>query len=259
MLPNKVLSASTDIHITATITGRDKESVALVGCSTKCSVTRGKEVNSFSILLPKNYGDKGIVAVRMMSRSFLINFSRGQDVPLNLESDWVPIDGRLGQIYPDGTLVVTIGSSTYGTSSTCCDHLVNDPDLLCRYLSGNVDSTAIITTAEKVLRDYSEIVVLREKLADVNSADKVKIIELKSSLAHCDKAMINLLDTITNNNECATQLEQEKKRNKRLKMLLSRADRFIVAINEIAFAHPLGFWCSKSMHQIRHRLGYYWN
>jgi len=262
MLPSNALSVSSDGLTTATVSGKSKDLIALIGCSTAYSVIHDKEVNSFSINLPRELGDKGVVAVRMTcgtARAFLINFSLGQDSPVNLKDDWVPIDGRLGQIYPNGVLVVTIDTNTYGTDLKYCDYVVDDPDLLCRYLSGNVDNTAIIATAEKVSQDQSEIAILRDQIADVNSADKVRIIELESSLVHCNKAMTDLLETITSCNNSTVELEQEKRSNKQLKMLLERADRFLVAIGKIAETHSLYSSCSKSMRQIKQRISFYIN
>lgn len=264
MLPDEILTVTFDRDQpqTATLSCKASTVISVIGCSTNQSVILDEPVYTFTIILPDTFEKKGVIAIRsgdVDARAFLLTFEHGVLFPIDLSVTWTPIDGRIGQIYPDGALVVMVDGISYGTDPLYCDHVIDDPNLLCKYLSGDVDSTALIATAQQALRDTSEIEKLRDELADMRSAQKVKIWELEKSLAHAHTTIKDLLDEIVDEEKCSEKLERSTKSIEHLKLRLERAERFISAIDKIAYTHSLHFRCAKSMQEIRQRLSYYWN
>lgn len=166
---------------TICVAGLRNASIHVIGASVPMSAKPGDTVSSF--YLSPITGRKGVVAIsahrseggkhgRYEVGSFLlfVGFIEGEPF-INLETEWVPLVGRLGQVTSSEVSVDILGKrfSTKEPFHVDTDpkpaSYVVDANLLCKYLAGDIDAGDVWDA----LQQKSEEVVARERLPLVES------------------------------------------------------------------------------------------
>ena len=152
---------------TVTVSSMHGASITILGSSVPMSAVPGMQASAFSFSVEK--GKKGLIAVHVMYREgkqydnssfFLPVDFMGEEPHVDLNNPWVPLRGRLGQVHQYG-IEVSIRGKTFTTYDSKYDFLnekyardyrVSDPNIVCKYLEGDVGADAVIhvVTQQKV-------------------------------------------------------------------------------------------------------------
>lgn len=175
-----------------------------LGASFPVGLTPGETATDVSVKLPEGY-DEGIFAVRIFRgsnagfKSFLIPVRRAErgivvekDLFFDSHSD------RVGDVTEEGSIRCRIGNILYSSTEirNCPeDYRVVDPNLLCKYLVGIVDASAINAQAEAIVREKAARKRLPEVEAELAQV-KTELAEKRDSLQRYSEALDDTLEKI---------------------------------------------------------------
>lgn len=184
-------------HGTAVVFGLCGTRIRVLGSSVPLSAVPGYKSSSFSFSMEEGQRP-GLIAVSVMrpegkgvigGEYFLPTRMKDGAPYVDLEEPWVPLKGRLGQVHGEGVEILIGGktfttvdvpsSSAYNAERFARDYFVPDPNIICRYLAGDVGADAVIHAAVQ----YKVEVNARARVSELER----ELAEAREQLAQCDR------------------------------------------------------------------------
>lgn len=194
MKPYSLLSVGCS-HGVATIVGDGKNTICVIGASMSTIARSGTEEYLDQISLKLGEENCGVIAVSVASAGsqrkscFLINVHRDDEkiiVNLGGGNYFIPLPGRMAQIYPDGRIEVAINKGFVYVNKypeqpdETIDFQLVDADNLCRYIAGLIDQEQL----EKASTGHIEAIAQTKLIQDLKQ--QLEIVEKKLLAANTE-------------------------------------------------------------------------